>query len=217
MIADKELAEYQNLCAALKNLHENYLIRKQELLRLLEELAALRKESFLILEKANRLTRHLSGRQRQIAGLSYHSGEIKARINQCGPVLVGGRGSLAEGESLPEFIGPCAENPGRRELKRRGLSVLGMIDSIRKNILQIDLLALRCRELILAIKKGMEAFRHEFAVIRRKIYPFGVFSILYRRLRAFWGGAYFSFRDMDDISALGNITGHVLKIADTPL
>lgn len=215
MVTEEEMAEYRSLCAACGQLHENYLKRKQELLLLLGELSARRREAFMVLEKANRLARRLSGRQRQISGFTFHSGEIKARLCRAEPVL-------SERETLPEIVNsyevmPRGEMPGRLELKKSGIAILGMIDNIKKSLLQIDLLALRCRELILAIDKGMEAFRHEFAAIRRKIYPFGIFSVLYRYLRALGGGAYFSFRDMEDMTALGSVTGDVLKIADTPL
>ena len=219
MIMDKEIAEYNILCTTLRALHEKYLLRKQELRQLLEETVALRTNALLVIAKANLLTRHLTGRQRQIIGLSYHLGEIKARINQWSPAVFQGFGGGDEGENLPELCDwqPRDECRSIRELKQRGLLVLGMIDGIRRKLLQLDLLELRCRELMLSISKALEAFRHETMVIRRKIYPFGIFSFCYRTLRGLWGRAYFTLRDMEDIAALGNITGHVLKIADSPI
>ena len=216
MITDKEIAEYRSLCATLRDFHEKYLWRKRELRQLLEETAALRRDALQVLARANRLTLHLTGRQRQITGLTYQLGEIKARINQ--GALLKGPGSAGERETLPEiqpeFRPDCQS---RREFKQRELMILGMIDDIRKSILQLDLLELRCRELILSINKAMEAFHHEWRSIRRKIYPFGIFSLLYRTLRGLWGRSYFSLHDMEDIAALGNITGCFLKIADSPL
>ena len=92
-----------------------------------------------------------------------------------------------------------------------------MIDSVRGKILQLEVLELRCRELILSINKALQAFRHEYRVIYRKIYPFGIFSLFHRNVRTLWGRAYFTLHDMENIAAIGNITGHVLKIADSPI
>ena len=222
MIPDREITEYRSLCDTLEALHAQYLKRKQELRGILEETTALRRDVLLVLAKANRLTRHLTGRQRQITGLAYHLGEIKTRINQASPALFQGSGGGEEREVLPGICGwqsrkDCAPCGNRRELRQRGLLILGMIDGIKKNLLQLDLLELRCRELILSINKALQAFRHEAKIIRRKIYPCGVFSLFYRTLRGLWGRSYFSLHDMEDIAALGSITGYVLKIADSPL
>ena len=222
MIAEKELTEYRTLCATLISLHERFIKKKDEFRLLLEETVARRREALLVLAKANRLTRHLTGRQRQIAGLSYHLGEIKIRINQAGPVLFSGVSSLdadiGEGEAMPEIRPEIQENfLNRRELRQRGFLVIGLIDRVKKKLFQLEILELRCRELILSITKALEAFRHEWRQIRRKIYPFGIFSLVCRSLQSLSGGTYFSTRDMDDVAALGNITGLILKIADSSL
>ena len=209
---DKEIADYHLLCASLRALHEKYLCRKKEVRRLLEETAALRKNALLVLEKANRLTGHLTGHQRYIIGLGYNLGDIKARIHESQLVFEGGE----EGDKLPELrnLENCRN---LLEIKQRGLIILGIIDGINKKLLQLDLLEMRCRELILSIDKALEAFRHEARIIHRKIYPLGIFTIFYRSLRGLWGSAYFTSRDMGDLRALGNVTGHVLRIADSPI
>ena len=215
MINEREIAEYTEFRAALESLHGKFLDRKGELRRLLEETMALKKNAFKVLAKANRLTGYLSGRERQKISLSYHLSEIKARIhkvNQAFPVLF--RGNAGEAEMLPEIQ---KEFPDRRELKQKVLMLLTQIDRVKKSLLQLDLLELRCRELILSINKALEAFRCELRLIRRKIYPFGIFSIVYRSLRRFFGKGYFFPGDLDDVAALGIITGHVLKIADSPV
>ena len=219
MISDKEITEYRLLCTALGELHEEYLKRKQELRQIMEKTEALRREALLVLVKANRLTRHLTGRQRQISGLGYHLGEIKARINQGFPALFQSPAGGEEKEILPSLGDWQSREDYRngRELRQRGLLILGMIDGIRKKLFQLDVLELRCRELMLSINKALEAFSHESRIISRKIYPFGIFSVLYRSLRFLWGSSYFSHRDMDDVAALGNLTGCVLKIADSPV
>jgi len=168
-------------------------------------------KALLVLEKANSLTRHLTGRQRKMAALAYNLGEIKMRIKRQSPlVFKGGAEALPGSWQLPEV-------QNLREIKQKGLIILALIDGIRKKLLQLDLLELRCREIMLSMDKAMEAFRHEARIIHRKIYPFGIFSLLYRMLRGLFGSAYFTLRDMESISALGNITSHVLKIADSPI
>ena len=212
MITEKELGEYRDLCVSLEELNGKLQKKKKELRRLLEETIAKRKDALLVLAKANRLTRHLTGHQRQIAGFTYYLGEIKAKINQACLALP--PGVMAEAESLPEIRSDCANS---LELKQRGITVIKLIDGVKKKILQLELLELRCRELLLSIDKAMKAFRHESRIIRRKIYPFGLFSLIYRALRNLLGKTYFTIRDMEDLSALGNITGLVLKMADSPL
>jgi hypothetical protein len=215
MITDKELAEYQSLCGTLSALYGKLLERRQELRRLLEETAARRRDILIILAKANRLTRHLNGNQRHIAGLSYQLGEITALIS--GPAAYESAAAAAENPfEIGEMLVPSL-NESRGKLKQMSLSVLALIDRVKKNLLQIDLLELRCRELIASINKSMEAFRHEYRLIHRKIYPFGIFSRFRRSLWSLAGRTYFSSRDMGDVAALGTITGMVLKIADSPL
>lgn len=213
--ANRELNEYINLCAALEELYKKFLQRKQELCRILEETAALKREALVFLAKANRLTRHLTGRQRQMAGFTYCIGDIRARllqVNKSSPVLFGE--SSGEVQTVPALRKDCLN---RAELRQKGLLIIGMIDRAKKNLLQLDLLELRCRELVLSIKKAMEAFGHEYRIIRRKIYPFGILSQFLRSLRFLWGAAYFSREDMEDVGALGALTGMVLKLADSEL
>jgi len=217
MIAEKELTEYKALCAALRELRGKFLDRKQELKKLLLETAVRRKDALKLLAKANGLTRHLTGRQRQITGLSYHLGEIKTKLNlarsflngQSDIVFVEGKNEIQL--SIPE---DCRSSP---ELKRYGLAVISMIDQVKKSLLQLDVLDMRCRELMASLNKALAAFRHESRRIHRSIYPLGFISFLYRSLRRVAGKTYFTFRDLDGIADLGNITGLVLKIADSPI
>ena len=207
-------AEYRSLCAVFGELQQRYQVRKQELRRILEAVIALKGAAFLALLKANDLTRHLTSRQRQVIGLTYSLGELKERISRTNLNALGSSG--AEGEHLPSPPGleDCRK---AQEFKQREVLVVSMIDGAKKKLLQFDLLELRCRELSLSADKALEAFHHEYGIIRRRIYPFGVFSVFRRRLRMLWGSAYFTLRDMENIAALGNITGHVLKIADSPV
>jgi len=218
MITEKELSEYKALCSVFRDLWGRFLERKQEIKRLLEETAVHRKEALELLAKANGLTRHLTGHQRQLTGLSYHLGEIKAKLNLVKSFQNGQSNTVFVIEdkneiqrSIPE---DCRSSP---ELKRNGLAVISMIDQVKKSLLQLDVLEMRCRELLLSLNKALAAFRHESRRIHRSIYPLGFISIFYRFLRRAAGKTYFTIRDFDDIADLGSITGLVLKIADSPL
>ena len=217
MITDREMTEYHSLCSTLESLHGKLLKRKLELKKLLEEAAARKREALLVLAKANRLTRHLTGNQRHTAGISYQLGEIKARINQISPVLFKNPHEDAELANSVQKRNLPADCINSQKIKQTAYELIVLIDKIKKQLLQLDLLERRCKELISSINKAMEAFRHEAGNVRRKIYPFGVFSRLGRSVRNLAGSSYFSYRDMDEVSALGNITGLVLKIADSPL
>lgn len=216
MTIEKEIAEYEALCAVFRSLHGRFLEKKEEIRRLFEETLVLKRKTFLVLAKSNRFTRYLTGRQRQICGVSYRLGEITERIkqvNRFSPVIFDNKAE--DGGFISEIAAlPREEFRGRRELKQKGLAVLQMIDRVRKNLLQLDLLEMRCRELVLSINKAAEAFRFEYRNICRKLFPCGVLSRFGRALRNFFGRGYFSFGDMDDMAALGNITGRVLEIAD---
>ena len=215
MIAEKEITEYRKIHAVLTELETRYRLRKEELRLLFAKTAALRSRALCILVKANRLTKHLTGRQRQVVGLSYNLVEIEARITRHNPLVL----YDDEGGYMPEMHNRQAPEDCKniRELKQKELLVVSLIDRIRKKLLQIDILEMRCRELILSISKAIEAFCYESGVIRRKIYPYGVFSLLHRNIRRLLGSAYFSLGDMETLRALGNISGDVLKIADSPI
>ena len=228
-----DTAEYEKLCISLEELHKKFIIKRQEVRDLLVKTAALQRDALLVLSKAVSFTKHLTGRQRQAAGLSNQFlVEINVRIKQITPLLIkdpnGAEGELSSliintgfpAETLagnPAGSPAGSQNQSRRELSQKVLLLLGMIDRVRKNLLQLDILEQRCRELILSINKALEAFRHEYRIIRRKIYPYGVFSQIGRSLRPLLGGTYFSFGDLDDIGDLCNITNLVLKIADSKI
>jgi len=216
MITEKESNEYKTLCAALLELRGKLLDRKQELKKLLEETVKRRKDALEFLAKANGITRYLTGRQRQMAGLLYYPGEIKAKINSANSFL-----NINSGEDKTnknEIQRPIPEDcRNSLELKRNGLALILMIDQIKKNLLELDVLEMRCRELIASLDKVMAAFRHESRRIHRSIYPMGFISFFYRFLRCLAGKTYFTFRDLNGIANLGNITVLVLKIADSSI
>jgi len=218
MLAEKELTEYKAHCAVLRDLRGRFLERKQNLKKLLMETAVRRKDALKLLAKANGLTRHLTRHQRQITGLSYHLGELKAKLNTAksfqnsqsnAAFVVDSKNEIQL--SIPE---DCRSSP---ELRRNGLAVISMIDQVKKSLLQLDVLEMRCRELMASLNKAQVAFRHESRRIHKRIYPLGFISFLYRFIRCAAGRSYFTLRDLEGITDLGNITSLVLRIADSPL
>lgn len=201
MITDKELTEYHSLCS-------RFARRKEELFKLLEETFARKQDALLILAKANRPIRHLTGRQRQVCGLNYYLSDITARKNQIKPIFAVKK---IEEESFPELKAEISVFKPKKPV------VLALIDRVKKKLLQLDLLEMRCREIIAAIDKAMQAFFHEWKNIKRKIYPLGIFSHAGRSLRKLTGNTYFSFGEMKEVAALGSITALVLTIIDSPL
>jgi hypothetical protein len=218
MIAERELTEYRALCATLQELRGRFLERKQELKKLLLETAMHRKDALKLLAKANGLTRHLTGRQRQITCLSYHLGELKAKLNSVNSFQNSQNDTVFIFEEKSEIQlsipDDCRSFP---ELRRNWLAVISMIDQVKKSLLQLDVLEMRCRELLVSLNKALAAFRRESRSIQKSIYPLGLISFLYRFLRRAAGKTYFTFRDLDGIADLGNITGLVLRIADSPI
>ena len=215
MISEREIAEYKTLYEAHVSLDNKYQRKKEELQLLLEKTHALKKEAFTVLAKANRLTRHLTGRQKQITGLSYSLSELKTRVSFIQKnSLVVFREDNEKTEILPY---EREEFNNSREIKQKGVLLTALIGRIRKNLLQLELLEMRCRELIISINKALLAFRYELRQIRKKLYPLGPISIFGRFLRSFFGKFYFSPGDLNEICALGNITSHVLKIADSSI
>lgn len=219
MVMEREISEYRDFCSALEELRGRYSERKKELRLLLEQALALKKEAYLVLLKANRLTRRLTGRQRQATGLNYRLGEIKERIARLSPAIFHELTKTGEALAMPNdsFTEIPSEALNSLDLRRRGLSVLQNIDRLKKDLLQIGLLEHRCRELIASINKALEAFRFEYRAIRRKLFPLGIFSFCRRSIGLIWGNSYFSFNDMGELAVLAGLTGHVLKIADSPI
>jgi hypothetical protein len=199
------------LTASLWELYEKYERRKKEIRFLLEETEALRKKAVVFLKKANRLTRRLTARQRRETGVFYPPSFFDSCLKKReGLPLIPNRILGSEEPELSELL-------RGREFKPGELRMLHLLDVLKKNLLALDLLEMRCRELLLSIDKALEAFKREYALIRRRLYPYSLFSALCKLLRRLRGFSYFSPRDLKELAVLGDLTGHVLKIADSPI
>lgn len=72
----------------------------------------------------------------------------------------------------------------------------------------------RIAELSAATTKGGETFAAELGFTVRRLYPFGRLSRLLKRLRRFFGGNYFSARDLEVIAPMLQIAELLAKLID---
>jgi hypothetical protein len=205
-------AETDSLAASLRELHEKCERRKKEIRGLLEETGALMKKALVFLKKANCPTRRLTARQRKEAGIFYPPSFFDSRIKGKNRLP-----AIPDRILNPEVLPELTEAGGSRRLVPEELKMLRLIDALKKNLLALDLLEMRCRELLLSIDKALEAFKHEYASIRRRLYPYWVLSVLCKHVNRLRGFSYFSPRDLKELAVLGELTGDVLKIADSPI
>jgi hypothetical protein len=205
-------AESTGLSVSLRELHEKYESRGKEIRGLIEETGALTEKALVFLKKANRLTRYVTARQRRETGMLYYPSFFDSRLK--GKLLPVIPDKIPDHGKAPSVLAGLG---GGREHGPEELDALHLMDVLTKNLLALDLVEMRCRELLLSIDKALEAFRHEYASIRRRLYPYWVFSVLYKQVRRLRGFSYFSARDLKELAVLGELTGHVLKIADSPI
>jgi hypothetical protein len=203
------MEDYCLLRAALDEWYKRYEARKAQVRLLLDELADLRRKAIRELDKAGRLTRRLSALQRKEMGFfvpqkaPYYELPRKAeKMPDVSP-------------KPPAWVSGKFRNP--RELKAGELAVLSVIEELKKNFLQLDLLEMRCRELLLSIAKAMKVYNHEYLRARRRIYPLSLLSMLFKRLKTLLGSAYYSKGDLKELRVLGNLTVNVVRIAESPL
>ena len=213
-----ELEQYLCLRAALKALAETYERRKDSLLPLLREAARLKQKTLAELGKARRLTRHLTARQNREIGLLLNPG---GHLLRPGPpprnAAPDRAGALAKEAPLLKETPPAESFKNRRDLKAGEALALSLIDALKRGLLELDILEMRCRELLASIAGALAAYRKEYRRIVRGIYPFGVVSRLFKFLNKLAGNAYYSGRDVKELTALGNLTVNIVKMAEAPL
>ena len=215
----EELAEYRSLCEVLAELCQRYEKQKANILLLLKKMTDVRQCLDRELGKTIRLSRRLSVLQRNQLGLLYAPhGSFFTRNNE------NVRNNEIDGiifplkmELEPAAVADLSETfKTLHELRAAVIRTVSMIDTVKKQLFRMELLELRLRELLFSIDKALEAYKYEWRIIRRKIYPLGVISICYKSLRELWGASHFSKRDLNELAVLGNLTGNILKMADSP-
>jgi hypothetical protein len=201
-LTPKDEKDYRLLYAAMADLYEECEKRKADVKKLILELEGLRKKAAGGLQKTKSLTRRLSAYQLKEMGFFRNPGApvVPALAVPAPPV-----------PALPDT--PLS----RSGLKAQEVKIVSIISQLKKTLLQLELMELRCRELLAAITKALPAYSHELRNSRRKIYPFMVFSRIYKNLRSFFGGPYYSPGDLRELASLGALAVHIVNIAESPL
>ena len=105
-----------------------------------------------------------------------------------------------------------------KQLKEDELKILEYIDSIKKNLVQFDAIELRSKEVIGSLEKSLEAYRYEYKNVYQKLFPFRLFSKLLKGIKCkIFRRPYYSDKDLAYIQDLGNTTGFILKMVDSPI
>ena len=216
---DNALSEYRSLCLAYCKLHQSHEEQKVRVRLLLEELTILRQRVSRELGKTDRLTRRLTAPQRGQLGLLHEPGTF-------GPMVRGLNPAAAKAEAPQQFHTGVREVTlpefpeifkTLKELKVQQIKILSMMDTLKKNLLSLGLLELRCRELLNSINKAMDAYAYEWRQIHRAIYPLGIISVCFKCLRQFWGRPHFSAQDIKGLALIGNLAGSITNMANSPV
>ena len=210
----KELTNYFDLRLALGNLYMNHEKQKARVCLLLDELYKIRARLKKELGKTSRLSRHMTIMQKKQSGFLPESAE-EYRFWERNEILL--KPLLKPELSLIQIYGFQDDIKNTREIKAAEIKVITMIDEVKKKQLRLELLGMRIGELLVSINKAIEAYRHQWKQIYWTIYPLGIISILYKGIRKLLGAHYFTVRDLNGISVIGNLAGSIMKMANAPL
>jgi len=104
------------------------------------------------------------------------------------------------------------------EIEREMYRVIGYIDQMEGNILQMKLIEKRSNELIIAIDKAQSVFESELRETLRHLNRFFIISKLVRWFRRnLFRGSYYSENDLKHISYIGGIASDFAAMIDTPV
>ena len=211
----EELGEYPALCSVLQALRERHEEQKARIRVILNEIEDMRQRLVRELGKTYRLSRRLTSLQRKQLGFLYGNG-VNSFWNK-GKIVFQSWPPLKiqpEPVVVPELNNSYTN---LRELRSAEIRILSIINAVKKEILYLELLELRFRELLISIAKSLEAYNHEWLKIRRMIYPFGIISICCKRIRELWGYSHFSRKDLEQVAVLKNLAGNILTMALSPV
>jgi len=142
-----------------------------------------------------------------------------------GSLAAGGGGIAAGGAvlggliTIPALLGLAAFNHHSANkkiaaMREYSLQVVHATESNQKALLIIDLAAHRASELAEATIRAESAFLHQFEAVRKKLFPRGVFSKLWRHLRQLFGGRFFNTAEVSEIAYIGNVASQLARIVD---
>lgn len=144
-----------------------------------------------------------------------------------GGALAAGGGGMAAGTAvlggivaIPALIltgvfSHLKANKQITEIEQKMGELLKSMDLIKANILKLDLLEERCKELITSLNKFREVFDVEFDKVYNQIYP-TMFSKLWKKIRKkFFKSNYFSSEDLKNIAYIGGLATDFAILIDT--
>ncbi|MDR2553243.1 MAG: hypothetical protein LBD31_08775 [Treponema sp.] len=103
----------------------------------------------------------------------------------------------------------------RRSSRRRMSSK--RLEELRNNLLRFGLIRARAGELAAATGKSLEVFDYQYRRSLRRLFPLGIVSRLWRRVRTLCRMSYFSRGNLGCIRDLGISCGCILKMVYAPL
>lgn len=102
------------------------------------------------------------------------------------------------------------------EIKKYELDAIRTIDAIKKNILAMDLIEQRVKELNAALLKERDVFDIEFRKVNRAIYPIPGLSRFWKNIRKkVFRKNYFSEKDVAQIAYIGKLATNFAQLIDT--
>jgi len=200
------------LSAQLSELEALHETERSETALSLENLLEVKGQTLLQLQKAGGLFKYLSPAQEDSINRQFESGSF-----------------LLE-EIVRRSALPPNEKPGQGRNGVKGITTAGQLPVLagkpaaarrvaaaKKNILWFGIIRSRAGEVAKALTQSLAAFNNQYRTACRGLFPFGIFSRLWRNIRLFFSRPYFSRRDLCYLRNLGAAAGFVLKMAEAPL
>ncbi|BDA80179.1 hypothetical protein LPTSP3_g31090 [Leptospira kobayashii] len=103
------------------------------------------------------------------------------------------------------------------KIKESELQVIKNIKDIKKNLINFNNIEHRSKEINDSLIKSLEGFQLIYTEAYKKIYKYGFFSKVFKKIKSIFTGRYFNKSDLAEIQILGKATSDVLKIVDTKI
>jgi hypothetical protein len=182
---------------------EQYDAKRARALKALEALDNSRRYALLQLQKTHILFKYLNWKQQE-------------SINTYG----GGSFSVQKMRALsanPRVDVELTESVVTRIPAEKTASYVQRAKTLRKTMLQFDMVEARAGELTAAIVKAAAAFNHHYKSVYRELFPLGIVSKARRSIRRFFDHPYYDWREVSCLGGLGAAAGFVLKMAEAPV
>ncbi|MFT8323411.1 MAG: hypothetical protein ABF649_21350, partial [Bacillus sp. (in: firmicutes)] len=106
--------------------------------------------------------------------------------------------------ALTGVFSHVSANKKIHEIEQQMIKVLEAVDQLNANILKLDLIEERSKELSVSIKKAQEVFEREYKKVYKEIYKYPLFSKMFKWTKKnIFRRNYFSKKDYDSIAYIG--------------